>query len=208
MCSLDFAMPATDTPLITAKQFFEMQFDESVELVRGRVVPKYRWRDRYSSQAIGSVLARLVTALSVWADAGSHGVVAVGVELDTLALGACPSATMDIAVYASSVLCDGKFGGEDALELPSLGVITLHPDDCFAGAMDRLRSLLAAGVKEVWLVDYSSRYISVGRPRRNDMGLWDENQTIKSAQLPGFEHPVRDLFVAIQRPPREPHPYD
>ncbi len=199
---------STPTGLITAEQFAEMQFDETVELVRGRVVPKYRWRDRYSSQAIGSVLARLVTALSAWADAGSHGVVAIGVDLDIQAVGACPSVKMDIAVYPSSVLCDGKFGGEDASELPSLGVITLHPDDCSAGGMDRLRSLLAAGVKEVWLVDYSSRFISVGRPRRNDMGLWDENQTIKSAHLPGFEHPVRDLFVAIQRPPREPHPYD
>ena len=198
---------ATTTGLITAEQFAEMQFDEPVELVRGRVVPKYRWRDRYSSPAIGSVLARMVVALSKWADAGLHGVVAVGVELDTQAVGARSTVRMEIAFYPASVLSDGKFRTEVLRDVPSLGAIVLNPDDCFAKVMDRLRSLLAAGVKEVWLVDYSSRLISVGRPHRDDLGLWDEDSSIKSALLLGFEHPVRNFFSAIQRPAREPHPH-
>ena len=198
---------ATPTALITAEQFFEMSFDEPVELVRGKVVPKYRWRDRYSSPAIGSVLARIVAALSEWADAGSHGVVAVGVDLDTEAVGARSTVRMEIAFYPASVLSDGKFRTDVPLEVPSLGAIVLDPDDCFAGVMDRVRALLAAGVTEVWLVDYSSHFISVSRPHRDDMGLWDGDSSIKSALLPGFKHPVRNFFSTIQRPARDPHPH-
>jgi|GEM_PF-2908624 len=193
---------ATPIGLITAEQFAEMQFDEPAELIRGRVAPKYRWRDRYSSPAIGSVLARMVATLSEWADAGSHAVVAVGVELDTQAFGARSTMRMEFAFYPASALSDGKFRTEVSLEVPSLGALVLDPDECVAGVMVRLRSLLAAGVKEVWLVDYSSRFISVSCPLRDDMGLWDEDSSIKSALLPGFKHPVRKFFSTIQRPAR------
>lgn len=195
---------ATPTGLVTIEQFFEMEFDESVELICGRVVPKYRWRDWYSSPAIGSVLARMVAALSEWADAGSHGVVAVGVELDTPAVGANSTVKMEIAFYPTSVLSEGKFRTEVPLEVPSLGALVLDPDDCFAGVMDRIRALLSAGVKEVWLVDYSSHFISVSRPHRDDMGLWDGDSSVKSAFLPGFEHPLKNFFSKIQRPAPEP----
>lgn len=190
---------ATVPSLITAEQFAEMDFEEPVELVRGKVVPKYRWREQYSSQAYGSVCVRITRALMNWADTGRHGQVAIAFDLNTSAVDPSMTISVDVAFFPISVLHDGKFDSECPPVIPSVCVMLFLPEDCFATVMNRFYSLLSAGVKEVWLVDVSSRLISVNRPNRG-MGEWNEDSSIKSAHLPGFEVPVRDFFAGVERP--------
>ena len=185
--------------LITVEQFFDMDFEEPVELVRGKVVPKYRWREQYSSQAYGSVCTRITSALMKWADAGLHGQVVIAFDQNISVVDSDMTVRVDVAFFPNSVLSDGQFDSDCLPVTPSVCVMVFHPDDCFAAVMDRFHSLLSAGVKEVWLVDISSRLISVNRPHRN-MGHWSEDSTIKSSYLPGFEVPLQDFFAGIKRP--------
>jgi Putative restriction endonuclease len=198
------------TALITVEQFLEMDFEEPVELVRGKVVPKYRWREPYSSQAYGSVCARITSALMKWADAGQHGQVAIAYEQNLRDIDSDITVRVDVAFFPNSVLSDGKFDSDCPPVIPSVCAMVFQPEDCFAVVMDRFHSLLSAGVNEVWLVDISSRLISVNRPH-HDMGHWSEDSTLKSTYLPGFEVPLRDFFSGIERPapdsysPDSPH---
>jgi Uma2 family endonuclease len=78
---------------------------------------------------------------------------------------------------------------------PDLVVEVLSPDDRPGYVRERVAEWIEAGTLEVWVVDPQSRTIVVHEAGELPQ-LFDESGVVRRRDLlPGFELPVRDIFV-------------
>lgn len=78
---------------------------------------------------------------------------------------------------------------------PVLAVEVLSGSDIHERIIDRIRTLLEGGVKQVWIADPDLLNVTVYRQDADEV-LYSQNQILKGgAELPGFESPVRSLFM-------------
>jgi Uma2 family endonuclease len=102
----------------------------------------------------------------------------------------------DVAFYSWDRLPDGEIPAESAPEIvPDLAVEVLSASNS-AGEMSRkLREYFRAGVPLVWYVDPASKSVTVYTSLTRSKVVPLEGTLDGGKVLPGFELPVRDLFV-------------
>lgn len=81
---------------------------------------------------------------------------------------------------------------------PDLAVEVLSPGNASAGVAAKIRDYLTAGAKAVWVVDPSSRTLTVHRPgpaSGRPPEILSETDTVDGGSaVPGFRLPVREIF--------------
>jgi len=78
---------------------------------------------------------------------------------------------------------------------PDLAVETLSPDDRPGEVRDKIDRWLAAGVRQVWVIDPRRRTVSVHRPESPPRVLEEGGSLDGGDILPGFRAKVADLFL-------------
>lgn len=178
--------------LISAEQFAEMQFDGPCELVRGEIVEMTR-----PDQSHGNVCSEIAVALTLWArprHAGrittNDGGILTERDPDTLR-GA------DVAFFAAGQLIDGKLPRGQSALVPVLAVEVLSPSNSWTQMRRKIDEYLAAGVREVWIVDPEARTVETFRadsaPR-----LHRQAMMLTSPELAEFSVPVAELFAGVE----------
>ena len=92
----------------------------------------------------------------------------------------------------------GRLPGEEIPEgwisiAPDLAVEVISPNEFYYEVDQKLLEYLAAGVREVWIVNPQARTVRVRRADGTGCEL-NENQELTSELLPGFRCRVGDFF--------------
>lgn len=77
---------------------------------------------------------------------------------------------------------------------PDLAVEVVSPRELYQGLLSKVDEYLAAGVREVWLVDPQRRNVTIYRSARDVAVLTEEDELASPALFPGFRYPVAELF--------------
>lgn len=180
---------ATEAPLLTLAEYAGL--DESddryvSELVRGVLV-----REPRPGRTHGRVQARLVAALQGWADDR-------GAEVTTESgyLLADDPPTLrgpDVAVMLDPDRVEEPTGGW-VRGAPALAVEVVSPSDTSAAVQQKVMDYLEAGARRVWIVDPSTRTVTVHRPDRTARVLRSDETLAGDDVLEDFAIPLRDLF--------------
>ena len=103
----------------------------------------------------------------------------------------------DVAFFAANQLTDGKLPRGPMALVPVLCVEVLSPSNTWTEMRNKIEEFLAAGVREVWLVDPEVRTVE---RFRGDTGsaLYRASQTLTSVELPGFSVSVADFFAGVE----------
>lgn len=187
----------TETRLITAEEFMEMDFDVPVELVRGQIAYPYR-EDGMTRPGPrhGAVCSNIAFALGSWARLRKSGRVATN---DSGILTQRDPDTIrgaDVAYFPMERLPEGKFPLSGIDIKPQVCVEVLSPSNTYAEMAAKREEYLACGVEEVWVVDPEKRAVDVYR-RDTSQLRFEENDTLTSRALPGFSVAVSDFFEGI-----------
>jgi Uma2 family endonuclease len=83
---------------------------------------------------------------------------------------------------------------------PDLAVEVISPNDLYSNVKAKLHEYLAAGVREVWLVEPESQDVTIYQSPTRDRILSEEDE-LTSELLPGFKCLVGDLFSQAAPPP-------
>ena len=78
---------------------------------------------------------------------------------------------------------------------PDLAVEVLSPGNASRDMRAKIRDFLTAGSCAVWVVDPSSRTVTVHRRGRRPEILFEADVLDGGAAVPGFRHPVRAIFA-------------
>lgn len=78
---------------------------------------------------------------------------------------------------------------------PGIAVEVLSPSEVAVEVPRKIHSHLAAGCKEVWLLDADLADVEVHTLNANR--LWQGGQLLESPLLPGFSAPVQDLLIQV-----------
>ncbi|MBC8117042.1 MAG: Uma2 family endonuclease, partial [Candidatus Saccharimonas sp.] len=70
----------------------------------------------------------------------------------------------------------------------------LSPNDTVEEINDKIDVYIAAGVKQVWIVDPHFRTVRVHRPGHKPEFYTDDEDLVAEPDLPGFRVPVAQLF--------------
>ncbi len=175
--------------LITAEQLLQMPAMEHCELVRGEII-------KMSPTGLehGRVANRISVRLGVYVEEHQLGIVAtaeagfqIGHDPDTVL-------APDVAFLTSAALLKtptaGFFDGP-----PDLAVEVLSPNDRAGQVLSKIQEWLNAGCRMVWLVDPSTRTVTVYHERRSAQILGKEDMLSGDDLLPGFSVPVAELFA-------------
>jgi Uma2 family endonuclease len=72
----------------------------------------------------------------------------------------------------------------------------LSPDDRAGEVLAKVQDWLGAGCRSVWVIDSTTRTVSVYRSRR-EIAVLDESDSLDADDLlPGFRLPVAQIFAA------------
>jgi Uma2 family endonuclease len=192
---------STDTTLITADEFARMEFpdDDSVELVRGRIV--HLWGEDgmvRPGPRHGAVCVNISAIIRDWARSTAAGRV---VSNDNWAQTEFDPDTVrgpDVAFYRMERLPEGKVPSDDQKSeiFPDLCVEVLSPSNTKKVIREKRDEYLGAGAEEMWVVDPENRTVEIfregGRVRRIS-----ESEQITSDLLPGFSAAVADFFEGL-----------
>lgn len=77
---------------------------------------------------------------------------------------------------------------------PDLAVEVFSPGDSGPAVLGKVRDYLAAGTRQVWVVDGRSETVTVHRPRRSPVTLTGADSLKGDDVLPGFSLPVAAFF--------------
>ena len=77
--------------------------------------------------------------------------------------------------------------------LPDLAVEVVSPSDTYSDVIEKARMYLAAGVKEVWIVDPSGKTVEIFRTL-HESRILRVNDNIETPLLPGLSVPVSEFF--------------
>ena len=77
---------------------------------------------------------------------------------------------------------------------PVLAVEILSPNDTVEEINDKIDEYIAAGVKQVWIVDPHFRFVRVHRPGHQPEFYTNGDELTAEPDLPGFRVPVAQLF--------------
>lgn len=78
--------------------------------------------------------------------------------------------------------------------VPDLAVEIVSPNDLYTKVTSKIREYLAAGVKEVWLIEPELRIITMYRSLTDFTVLAENDELICESLLPGFRLKLSELF--------------
>ncbi len=178
--------------LVTVDQFLDMHFDGPVELVRGEIVELTR-----PEQSHGNVCFEVGLSIGNWARKSNAGRVTTNDgRIVTEPVPGTIRGT-DVAFFAADQLTLGKLPRGPMTLVPVLCVEVLSPSNTWTEMRNKIEEFLAAGVREVWLVD--PEVCTVERFRRDTgSALYRASQSLTSVELPGFSVSVADFFAGVE----------
>jgi Uma2 family endonuclease len=188
---------ATPSRLITTEEFLklleEAPRDVTLELIEGEVRenPMTTRSPRHST-----AIARISHALLNWLESQSscEGVVAAGEARCRILKNPDTTIGLDVACFEGTLFVEQADGSRFFDGPPVLAVEVLSPTDTHEDVNERIRLLLSAGVRQVWIADADFRTITVHRPQA-DQQLFTRGQTLTGEpELEGFACPVESLF--------------
>jgi Uma2 family endonuclease len=175
-------------PRFTLQEFDEIlrnwEGELPLELIDGEVVMNPPPRTAH-----GIAVAEIILALGEWRRRSNAG----GTIADYFSLRSGEDALgPDIAYWGAGRAPDpAQVRVEDTM--PDLVVEVASPSTAANDRGPKRRSYIAAGVRELWLVDLDVRAITVVDARDRER-LVREDETLVSAALPGFAADVRALL--------------
>jgi Uma2 family endonuclease len=174
---------------ITPDEFLEMGDDaKGYELIDGQLVEKPVSKE---SSRVGSRVGR---RLDEYADA--HGGWAYNAELGYRCFPAKPNQVRKAdASYISFARMPAETYEDEGFcsTCPEIAVEVLSPDDNAYEVDAKTEEWLAAGAREVWLVNPELQVVRLHRAD-GTLALLRAADTLTSPLLPGFAVPVADLF--------------
>jgi Uma2 family endonuclease len=189
-------MTVQTTTLMTTEEFLELPEDPEVdrELIDGLVVeyPRMTTRNPKHSITMGRIGRELLNWLD--ADASRIGVVPVGDVRCRLATDPDSIVGIDVAYFEGPKSIrqseeDSFFDGP-----PILAVEVLSPSNTHEEVNDKRQRYLAAGTRQVWIVDPDRRNVIVHRQDGGDVLFNLKQELIGDPDLPGFRCHVADFF--------------
>ncbi|REJ89274.1 MAG: Uma2 family endonuclease [Planctomycetota bacterium] len=178
--------------LVTAEQYAEMTIDAPVELVRGEVVEMTRPGMRH-----GVVCGRVYYRIEAWAAIGGRGFAATN---DTgVITGRDPDTVRgpDVLYVSKQRLPGGEIPSGLLQVVPDLAVEVLSPTDVWKEVIEKVSEYLAAGVREVWVVDPELRNVQIFRPDTAPRTLKESNEIDSPDVLLEFKCVVSDFFTGL-----------
>ena len=184
--------------VISAEGFFDIvdspgYEDRSIELVEGEIVEMSK-----PSGLHGQITMRLGAKLFYFAEENGLGIVTAaetGFILERNPDGGDTVRGLDIGFIrganAPAVLPDHLVD-----VAPDLAVEVISPSNKVADMHRKIRQLLAAGTKLVWIVYPETRTVEV-HTHSGAITLEGDDMLSGSDVLPGFEIPVREIFPAL-----------
>jgi Uma2 family endonuclease len=180
---------STAQALITAEQFWEMDFDVPVELVRGEIVEMTRPNTWH-----GYVCACVVHALKLWNANDQYGYV---ISNDSGVLTERDPDTMrgpDVYFIRRERLPEGNLPERWIEVPPDLAVEVFSPSDRWRDLWEKIHEYFVLGVSGVWVIDPRKREVHIMKPDGSPQIL-DQTQTLESPDvLAGFSCPLVSLL--------------
>jgi Uma2 family endonuclease len=175
------------TTLMTVEQLLTLAGDGRSELVRGEFV---KLPPRGVLQAF--VLSRLLSRLAPFLEQPKIG--RIGISLGVV-LSRDPDTVRapDISFLSKARLShppSTKFF-EGA---PDLAIEVLSPDDRSSKTQEKVREYLAAGARQVWIVDPQTETVTVHLPGGASQSYAGDSEVSGGDVLPGFSFRPADLF--------------
>lgn len=193
---------ATDTVAapapITLEEFLELERnapeDVELEVIRGelREYPNTTTRHRKH----GITMARFSHVLLNWLDEHPDrvGVVADGEVRCHIIREPLTITGLDVAYFEGTEHVEPEGDPPCFDGPPVLAVEVLSPSDTHEKVTERVRLLLSAGVRQVWVADPDFRTIAVHRPEA-ELTVYTENEELQGdPELPGLKCRVGRLF--------------
>jgi len=180
---------STAQALITAEQFWEIDFDVPVELVRGEIVELTRPNTWH-----GYVCAKVSHLLQLWNANDQYGFV---ISNDSGVLTERDPDTLrgpDVYFIRHERLPGGRLPERWIEVPPDLAVEVFSPTDRWRDIWDQIHEYFALGVNGVWVTDPRKGTLHVMKPDDGPQIL-DETQTLESPDvLAGFSCPLDSLL--------------
>jgi Uma2 family endonuclease len=184
---------AVETALMNTEQLLALPEDGlDRDLIRGRLRerPMTRRNPRHSNSE-----ARIVHVLATWLEqktapkgrlfSGEVGVRIRKAPDTTVGIDVAYFAAADVATAFDAALVDA---------VPVLAVEILSPSDRQEDILDKVEDYLAAGVKQVWVVEPVFRTVTVYRPGAEPAFYTASQRLAGDPDLPGFSVAVGEFF--------------
>jgi Uma2 family endonuclease len=185
------AIPTADTARTYTAAEFERylrlpeHIDRRFELVDGRIVEKM------PTEEYGMIAANSAAALGAFVR--QHRLGRVGVEVRYHPLDDPLNVRVPDLSFSSTRRPLVREGSVP--HLPDLAVEIRSPDDTITAMREKAAYYLANGVRLVWLVYPTHRFVEVYRPDADVTILFADGVLTGGDVLPGFELPVAEVFA-------------
>lgn len=148
-----------------------------------------------------STLARIMAYLVFWMDARPklEGIVAGGEARCRLASDPDRIVGLDIGVFFGKEHQKSGCFGSQFDGPPTVAIEILSGSDTHEDMVERIRVLLEAGVKQVWMVDAELRRVTINRPDGAAEFFTAKQELTAEPELPEFRVLVDSLFPAIPK---------
>lgn len=190
----------TETRTTTTEEFLELEAaapdDVSLELINGEVREyPMTTRSRKHSMAI----ARCSYELINWLDAHPDQIGEVAAGEVRCRIVRNPDTTIGIDVaYFEGTIEEQPEGAKFYDGPPVVAVEVLSPSDTHEGVSERIRTLLGAGVRQVWVADPEFRTVTVHRPDAEPQFFASGSLLTAGPELAEFECAVERLFGIVR----------
>jgi Uma2 family endonuclease len=136
---------------------------------------------------------------------GSRLIIRLGVYAETHKLGAVYGADATYQIGLNERLPDVSFisasrlpqDGEPTTKwmiVPDLAVEVISPNDLYGKVKSKIHEYLAAGVREVWIVEPEFKMITIYRSPTDFTVFAEDDELVSEAVLPGFRLKLSELF--------------
>ena len=177
---------------ITSQDFETMSFDTPTELVRGELVPM-----NPPGMLHGVVCKNVAFVLEAWVRQSQAGQLATN---DTGVITERDPDTVrgaDVLFVNAAKIRPGSIPKGLLQATPDLCVEVLSPSDRWTETLAKVSDYLAAGVREVWVVDSHARNVQVFRADHPPTTLEEDASIASPDVLPEFSAKVVDFFYGI-----------
>lgn len=178
--------------LITADEFWDMEFDAPAELVQGEVLEVTRpgARHGYLCVSISSLLQNWASATGVFIVIGNDAGVITQRDPDTVR-------GPDVLVIRKDRLPGQKIPSGWLTVSPDVVVEVLSPSDQWPLLLDKVAEYLETGVLEVWVVEPEEKSIHVFGQESAPRILKSGDVLASDKILPGFSAQVEKVFEGV-----------
>lgn len=147
-----------------------------------------------------TAVTRVSHELAAWLDEHPErdGEVASGETRCRIARNPDTTVGLDVAYFEETGIGATPSGAEFFDGAPVIAVEVLSPSDTHENVSERIRTLLAAGARQVWVADPDFRTVTVHRPNAEPQFFAAGATLTAGPELEGFECRVERLFGRVR----------